>query len=195
MSPNQQLLNKYLSTNSDYIYGAAKNILKKINRTDLADVLVSEVYLRLQGKIDSFSGLTTSSIEAIYIRTMDKQITWGKTKFKKDHIENHFNYDIDNIIDMQNENKYLNDTLLDDNELDRIEEYELQLEEQHHQQNKLNTIYTNLEQLPTDKKILFDLYSNQGYNSSGKLAKFVGISRSSAFALIKDLKERLRKDI
>ena len=195
MSPNQKQLNDYISSNHEYLYTSAKNILKKINRTDLADELVSEVYLRLQSKIDTFSGLTTSSIEAIYIRTMDKQITWGNTKFKKDYIEKKYNQDIDNIIDMQNEDRYLNDDFLDLNELDRIEENEIELEKQHIQQNKLNTIFTNLELLPTDKKILFDLYTNQGYNTSGKLCRYVGISRSSAHALITNLKQQLTKDI
>jgi len=195
MSPNQKQLNDYISSHHEYLYDSAKNILKKINRTDLADELVSEVYLRLQGKIDSLSGLTTSSIEAMYIRTMDKQITWGNTKFKKDYIEKVYNQDIDNIIEMQNEDKYINDDLTDDNELDRIEQNEIELEKQHIQQNKINTIYTNLENLPTDKKILFDLYINKGYNPSGKLSRFVGISRSSAHGLITNLKARLTKEI
>jgi RNA polymerase sigma factor (sigma-70 family) len=195
MSPNQKQLNDYISSHHEYLYTAAKNILKKINRTDLADELVSEVYLRLQGKIDSLSGLTISSIEAMYIRTMDKQITWGNTKFKKDYIEKVYNQDIDNIIEMQNEDRYLNDNMTDDNELDRIEQNEIELEKQHTQQNKLNIIYTNLESLPTDKRILFDLYTNKGYNTSGKLANYVGISRSSAHNLITNLKQRLTKDI
>ena len=191
MSPNQKQLNQYLEYKYNFMYEVAFNILYKIKRNDLANELVNDVYLELNNKIDSFENLTDSMIEAIYIRTMDKQISWSDTKFKKQYIYPQDYLNIDIAIEIQNEGLIQEDILLETNILDEIEANELENEIANENKEKKNIIYTNLDKMTEDKKILFDLYVNQGYNTSGKLAKYVGISRSSAHALITNLKQQL----
>jgi len=193
MSPNQKQLNEYLEKNYKFIYKAAYNILNKIKRNDLTNELVNDVYLQIAKNIESFENLTDSMIEAIYIRTMDKQISWSNTKFKKQYIDSQGYLNIEIAIEIQNEGIINEDILLESNVLDEIEANELEIEISKQNKEKKNTIYFNLEKMSEDKKIIFDLYVNQGYNTYGKLAAYAGISKSSAFNIINILKKELIK--
>jgi lipid II:glycine glycyltransferase (peptidoglycan interpeptide bridge formation enzyme) len=178
----QQIINDYFSIKHKYIYECANNILKKQGRTDLASELVSEACLYLL-EDDRIQPKTPSEVEGILVNWMNKQIIWQKTAFKKKYIEGQ-------TVPLKDSYKpnwlgELDFECLENNEEDMLEkEFEYQ--------NKLNIIQVNLAEMDYDKKVLYDLVFNQGYDTSGKLAAFIKLSRTTCYFLIKDLKEKLK---
>jgi hypothetical protein len=171
----QQIINDYFSIKHKYIYECANNILKKQGRTDLASELVSEACLYLL-EDDRIQPKTPSEVEGILVNWMNKQIIWQKTAFKKKYLD-----------------KTHTDSIKDNQDFADAEFNEEQiLEKEYEYQNKLNIIQVNLAQMDYDKKVLYDLVFNQGYDTSGKLANFIKLSRTTCYFLIKDLKEKLK---
>ncbi len=171
----QQIINDYFSTNHKYIYECANNILRKQSRTDLASELVSEAVLYIL-EDDRIQPTTHSEVEGILVNWMNKQIMWQKTAFKKKYLEDDYTNPIKDNQDFQ-------ESELNEEEI---------LEKEYEYQNKLNIIYVNLSQMDYDKKVLYDLGFKQGYDTSGKLANFIKLSRTTCYFLIKDLKEKLK---
>jgi hypothetical protein len=158
-----------------YIYQCAKNILKKVRRTDLYQELVSECYLYVYSIKDKLVNATDNEIESVIINWMNYQIIWQGTHFKKKYIYGN------------NQDENINIETIDE----PLDEEDI-LEKEMDFQNKLDAILIKVNQLPLDKKILFDVVFNQNINTSGKLAKHIGTSRTTAYWLIKDLKEHLK---
>lgn len=175
------LIKDYFEKNHLYMYEVAKNCLKKIKRPDLAPELVSECYLHLIDDADKKKHkFEAGMIESMAVQFMHKSCIWSKTPFKKKYIIKDTSPNSDKI-----------EAFLQALDTDLSDDDVLQKEFEH--QAKTNLIYANLASLPVDQKNLYDIIFNRGINSSSKLAKYLGTSRSSAYTLIRNLKDQLKK--
>jgi hypothetical protein len=183
-------IDDYFNNNHKYIYDCATNCLKKIRRVDLQQELVTETYLYLIEKAET---LNKEKIAAIITNYMNKSCVWANTRFKIKHLYTDDRLmSIDDMIFDDNTNPDFNEGIFNLNIESEDDEDILHYEKIH--QDKINTIFTNLAQMSTDKKILFDLYFNKGINTSGKLERYLNnsIPRNTCWQMLKKLKEDLR---
>jgi hypothetical protein len=159
----------------DYLLECAHNILKLVNRTDLDTTLLSDAY---QYVIANQHKIEEDKIEASIIRWMTMQIKWKGTTFKKQWI--YVDKKINNNIDTSSLNE-IDETITEEDLLKN----EVLIED------KLRYIFHSVDGFTLDNKILFEAVFLNGINTSGKLAKHTGISRTSCYYLIKNLKTKL----
>ena len=164
-----------------YLLSCANNILKLIKRQDLKHTLVSECYLFLMENKDKLES-KIDLLESVAVRWMTMQVKWSNTSFKKawvypnKHITPHQLEDVESYILIE----------------DKITEEEL-LKAEIEIQEKLNRIQMNLASMSLDQRFLFQNIFEQGINTSGKLAKHTGLSRTGCYYLIKNIKTNLKK--
>ena len=82
-------IDNYYNLNYNYIQECSYNILKKINRVDLKDELITESYLYMTKnaeKLEDYILEGKSKIESIVVNFMNMQIVWSNTNFKREHI-------------------------------------------------------------------------------------------------------------
>ena len=186
MECTKQIIDKYYTDNTPKLQTVASNILTNVSRSDLADTLVTESYLYLIEKEEKLRGKITkalknnkeeSVIESIAVQFMHKQIVWNGTKFKR------------NFVDEDYSNCEYNDELdVDAYELDDEEVMEREFEHM----SKIAHIEAKYQALDVPNRILYDLAIRGEYNTSGKLAKYLNLNRTTSYYLIKNLKEHLR---
>jgi hypothetical protein len=165
-------LDQLLKERYDYLLECAHNILKLVNRTDLDTTLLSDAYeyvIANQHKIDE------DKLEATILRYMTMQIKWKGTAFKKQWIY------VDKKINTNVDTSSLN-------EIDETITEEELLQNEVIIEDKLRYVFDTIGNMTLDKKLLFEAVFLSGINSSGKLAKHTGISRTGCYYLIKDLK-------
>ena len=178
----EKIINKYFTERYDYILECANNILKNIKRQDLKYELVNDAYIYVQTNQEKLKDiLEQGKIEAVVVRWMTMQIKWKDTQFKKAWVY---------------PNKHHTQKLLDDVEAyaildDTIPEEEL-LETEIENQDKLNYINMTIANDTLDQQLLFNDVFYNGINTSGKLAKHTGISRTGCYYMIKYLKDKLK---
>lgn len=165
-------LNDYFTqAKYDWLISVAQNNLAKLNWIQVSDELVSDTYLYLTNQDPSTK--TESQLDAIAVRYIQMQVVWSKTELKKKMIKDQTQLENQIIID-------------DSKTEDEILEFEMDY------QNKLNHIAIYSNQLNLEQRLLFDIVFNLGINNSGKLAKHTGLSRTTCYHLIKDLKETIK---
>lgn len=172
----KEKLDQLFNTRYNYLLECSHNVLKFVSRTDLDTTLLSDAYeyvISNQTKIDE------DNLEATVVRYMTMQILWKGTQFKKKWI-----YADTNI-----------NTNIDTSDLDDIDDSipeELLLENEVEMEKKLRYVFDTINNDTLDQKMLFEAVFLNGINSSGKLAKHTGISRTGCYYLIKNLKEKLK---
>lgn len=174
----EKRINEVFNNRYDYLLECSNNILKLITRQDLKYELVGDAYLHLNKIKDTLS--IDINVESVIVRWMTMQVKWKNTQFKKNWVY---------------PNKHITQSLLEDVESyviidETIPEDEL-LSNEKEIQDKLNHIYNQLKNMSIDKKFLFENIFQQGINTSGKLSRYTGISRTSCYYLIQDLKKQL----
>ncbi len=160
----------------DYLLECSHNILKLVNRTDLDTTLLSDAYEYI---ISNPNKIDEDNLEATIVRWMTMQIKWKGTQFKKQWIYADTKIDtnidtshIDSVDDVISEEELLrNEVIIED---------------------KLRHIFNSINNDTLDQKMLFEAVFLNGINSSGKLAKHTGISRTGCYYLIKNLKTKLK---
>ncbi len=178
----EDIVNQFFSEKYNYLIECANNILKLIKRQDLVYELIGDCYLHITTNKEKLNDLIINgNIEAISIRWMTMQIKWKDTQFKKAWIY---------------PNKHHTSRLLDDVEsyaiIDNIIPEEELLAYEIETQDKLNYLYAKINNETLDQKLLFNDVFNLGINTSGKLSKHTGISRTGCYHMIKNLKDNLR---
>jgi hypothetical protein len=182
-------ISDFFAARYDYLLTCADNSLKLIKRRDLANELVTDCYLYLIDNQDKLNDKINQGIdlEAYIVRWMVMQVKWRDTQFKK------------NWIKKDEKKTYLDDTTHANTDYttmdilmveDDDEENILQKELEH--QNKINHIQTYVNELSFDKRLLYDIIFIKGYNTSGKLSQYLGLSRTPSYRLMKNLKDAIR---
>lgn len=173
-------INQYFTENYKWIEQTANNLTSKLNKRYLASELISNCYLHL---IDiETNNMSDNKIKSIIINYMNMQVIWSNTKIKKSIIKD--------SIQSENVIKYVNQVDDTQSEEELIEEL---LQEEFDIQNKLNFINQWLSTAMLQDRLLFDVVYNQGYNTSGKLARHSGLSRTTCYTIMRKLKEKIRE--
>tara|TARA_R110001632_G_scaffold162493_2_gene280877 strand:+ start:407 stop:970 length:564 start_codon:yes stop_codon:yes gene_type:complete len=171
-------IDSYFSNNNDKLTQVASNILKNINRKDLAGTLVTEAYMYILEKQERLEELINNGkIESIVINFMNKQVKWRGTAFKKTFIKTDSNLEIIDNYDYEDDTEDLEDLL--------ATEYDFQ--------QKLSHIESQKAKLDLPQSILYKLAIEGEYNTSGKLAKKLNINRTSCYFMLREMKEFLRE--
>jgi hypothetical protein len=173
-------IDTYFTTNYKWIEKTALTLTSKINKRYLAHELITNCYLYIIN-LDT-EKMDDNKIKSIVINYMKMQVIWSKTTLKKAILK-------DNI---KPENVVLYTNQVDDSrsEEELIEEL---LEEEFLIQNKINYIHKWLLQAKPEDRLLFDIVYNQGYDTSGKLAKHSGLSRTTCYTMMSKLKQKIVK--
>ncbi len=175
-------LNDYFTNNYTWLEKSAISICGKINKHNLASDLISDTFIHLEKHYKK--EMSDNEIKSIILNYMNYQIIWSKTKLKKDNIIK------DNIVYQD----YIQNKDIVDDEPSSDELMEKWLIEQKQTTDKINYIYIWLENAEPADKLLFDVVYTKGYNTSGKLAKYSELSRTTCYHLIKNLKTKIKED-
>lgn len=179
----ENIINDFFAKRYDYLTECSFNILKKIKRTDLATELVTECLFHIQSNQDKLEKqIKEGKLEAVCVRWMMMQVKWNSTTFKQNWIYSH---KFESEMEFEKLEAY---TLQEDDSKTEEELLEYELETQ----DKLNHIKQYIEHQPLDQRLLFDIIYNKGYNTSGKLSKYIGLSRTPSYRLMKTLKDNIK---
>ncbi len=181
-------IDEFFTNRYDYLNECAYNCLKIINKTHLKSELVSELYEHLTQNESKLSKLIMDNqIEAIAVRWMKMQIVWSKTKFK-----NAWTNPGKQFLDVQFDKRDEYDEKMGKfKQLDDVDEL---IDDGTNKKSLLvkTHIYNYVHSETLDQRILFETVFQNGYNTSGKLAKYTGISRTGCYFLIKKLKDNIK---
>lgn len=181
----------------EYLLECCHNSLKLIRRTDLDSTLLADAYMYVKDNQEKLKDkIEQGLLESIVVNWTYKQVIWRNTKFKKNwilksKIDINQSVDIDEnpseLMDDKNKSilRYIQTLMSDD---------EIALEKELEGQYQLQVIYAYIASLPLDKRILFDMIFKEGIDNSGKLSRHIGISRTTCWYMIKELKEDIRRD-
>ncbi len=162
-------LNQYFTDNYQWLEKTAICLTSKINKRYLAPELISNCFIHLSEAYTP--DMNNNQIKAIIINYMNMQVIWSNTQLKKSILKD--NPEITIIENNDNEEEMLEKEFLF--------------------QNKINHIHKWVAQAKPEDRLLFDIVFNQGYNTSGKLAKHSGLSRTTCYTLITNLKNKIKK--
>tara|TARA_R110002050_G_scaffold74369_1_gene159576 strand:- start:2839 stop:3423 length:585 start_codon:yes stop_codon:yes gene_type:complete len=178
-------IDNYYNLNYNYVQECSYNILKKINRVDLKDELITESYLYMTKnaeKLEDYILEGKSKIESIVVNFMNMQIVWSNTNFKREHIYR---------------DKKINGNILvedlggvDSGDITE-EEY---LAEEMSIQNALGCVKAFISKQDMEVKTLFNTVFILGYSTSGKLSKYIGVNRTTCYYMIRDLKNLIKEN-
>lgn len=175
MSKFKRSVDKYYEANWSRLVGIAGRVLRKLKRDDLADSLVTESYLYVTGKQAQLEALVMSGgLDSVVVNWINRQSQWTNTPWRRDFVD-------DDRMDV---------TVHHDPEW---EESNLEYEHTHAAQyDALSAVVAELG--PVDRR-LYELVFVDGHDTSGKLAKVTGLSRTATWSMIKSLKEKLKREI
>ncbi len=186
----KQIIDEYFDTNYSQLQKIAKNILGKVNKSDMAPELISEAYMYLIDNQDKLQQLVEESgPESIIVRFMQYQILWSKTKFKKNNIINNNNLNLD-IETSEDDDDIINNKYVLEKLITIEDEQEDVLEKEKEFQDKYNELQIRIQNLSKKNQQVWALYQ-LGYNNSGKLSKHIGLSRNTCYHIIRDMREEL----
>jgi hypothetical protein len=178
---NKEILDIYISKNYDELLKSASGILKRVNKQDLASLLVSEAYTFVFESKDSLGELTDNRLKSVFLNYMHKQIVWNGTDFKKNYISNLLlpTSKVEEFCEIHNDVDYEENIYIKN---------ENNLEEEKYKQDLTNQLNQNYFKLSAPDKILFNLYYKSEYNSAEKIAKYINTSKSSVVGMLKKMK-------
>lgn len=173
-------LNQYITNNYKWMEQTAINLTSKLNKRYLAAELVSNCYLHL-ATLDT-EPMDDNKIKSIIINYMNMQVIWSNTKIKKTILKD--NIQPDNVVQYVNQ---IDDSISEEELIEELLEEEFQI------QNKINFIHKWISTARPEDRLLFDIVYNQGFNTSGKLSKHCGLSRTTCYTLIRKLKNKIKE--
>ena len=175
------IIDNYINRNYTKLREVANNILKKHNKQEEADNLITTTYMYLSNNLEKLQDkVQAGQIESIIINHMSKQVQWGNTTFwnelnpKAGKLDYFDNYEYEEVEGYDQE------------------EFDEQIEKGMETQNKIDFLNVVKYTLPMHERILFEMSITGDYNTSGKLAKHIKLNRNCSYFLIKNLKTKLR---
>ena len=197
-------LNTLYATRYTYLLECAFNSLKLIRRTDLAETLLTDAYVyiesnqdKIRDKNNQLEEFDSSLLESIVVNWMYKQCIWSKTSFKINWVYKQ-KLDINDAVDVdgssKNDDGYgFNDDIL--NYINSLTDEEEMLHNEFQHQSKINIIKDYVSTLSTEHQILFDIVFNKGINTSGKLSKYINISRTKCWQTLVEFKNKIKTEL
>jgi hypothetical protein len=166
----KKVLDNYINKNYAEIRAYASYFLSKMGLFIDADTVINNSYIHVLQINDSITD--EDIIKSYLLNTIKYQILWSTSKSHKD----------DRITAIENNTQ---DRIEDDELNDKIKE-----DRNYSFQKGLLEIY-RLSLKDNVQRIVFEAYIDKGYITSRAMATYFGITHTSAYYLIKELKQNL----
>lgn len=208
-SVTELLIANTFSKRYKHLTTCARNILKRVRNSDVDMIhdLISESYIYVYENRTKFEPqILTGGTEAIAVNYMNMQIHWSGSKFKSEFLYPKDSAENKKIVDLKDEegrglfihldHKIYSDenedgySVLSEQEMDEEEHLQQQKEEQ----DRVNNFSVAFEELPADKRMLFNIIYREGFDTTDKLwnyfkANNIKESRTASYYLLKEMKK------
>ena len=169
------MLDQYLQKNYTEVLKYTKHFIQrlKIPSSVEADAVINNAYLHC-AKLE-IEEATEDKAKSYLLNTIKYELIWTQgSKTKKD--------------DIYRSHEYLNDSLDDPSDMD----HKVNLEESYNFKKAMVEIYRNSLD-DRIKKIIFEAYYDKWHSTQTALAKYFNINSTSAYFLIKEIKENINQ--
>lgn len=170
----KEQLDRYINRNYDEVLRYTKHFLKVLNIPSSidADAVINNAYIHCT-KVH-LPEMTQDKAKSYLLNTIKYELIWTQgSRTKRD--------------DIYRSQEYLGDSLDDTTDLD----HKIEIEERHNFKKAIIEIYRN-QQHDRIKRIIFEAYYDKGHSTQTALAKYFNINSTSAYFLIKEIKENIK---
>jgi hypothetical protein len=171
----KRMLDQYIQKNYTEVLKYTKHFIQrlKIPSSIEADAVINNAYLHCV-KLE-IEGVTEDKAKSYLLNTIKYELIWTQgSRTKKD--------------DIYRSHEYLGDSLDDSSDI----EHKVNLEESYNFKKAMVEIYRNSLD-DRIKKIIFEAYYDKGHSTQTALAKYFDINSTSAFFLIKEIKQNIKE--
>jgi hypothetical protein len=171
----KRMLDQYLQKNYTEVLKYTKHFIQrlKIPSSIEADAVINNAYLHCV-KLE-IEGITEDKAKSYLLNTIKYELIWTQgSRTKKD--------------DIYRSHEYLGDSLDDSSDI----EHKVNLEDSYNFKKAMVEIYRNSLD-DRIKKIIFEAYYDKGHSTQTALAKYFDINSTSAFFLIKEIKQNIKE--
>jgi hypothetical protein len=171
----KRMLDQYIQKNYTEVLKYTKHFIQrlKIPSSIEADAVINNAYLHcVKLEMDE---VTEDKAKSYLLNTIKYELIWTQgSRTKKD--------------DIYRSHEYLGDSLDDSSDI----EHKVNLEESYNFKKAMVEIYRNSLD-DRIKKIIFEAYYDKGHSTQTALAKYFDINSTSAFFLIKEIKQNIKE--
>lgn len=170
----KQHLDRYITLNYDEVLRYTKHFLKILNIPSSidADAVINNAYIHCT-KVN-IPDMTTDKAKSYLLNTIKYELIWTQgSRSKRD--------------DVYRSQEYEGDMMDDTTDLD----HKVTVEEQYNFKKAIIEIYRS-QQHDRIKRIIFEAYYDKGHSTQTALAKYFDINSTSAYFLIKEIKENIK---
>ncbi len=170
----KRMLDQYLQNNYTEVLKYTKHFIQrlKIPSSIEADAVINNAYLHCV-KLE-MNEVTEDKAKSYLLNTIKYELIWTQgSRTKKD--------------DIYRSHEYLGDSLDDSSDI----EHKVNLEESYNFKKAMVEIYRNSLD-DRIKRIIFEAYYDKGHSTQTALAKYFNINSTSAFFLIKEIKQNIK---
>jgi hypothetical protein len=171
----KRMLDQYIQKNYTEVLKYTKHFIQrlKIPSSIEADAVINNAYLHcVKLEMDE---VTEDKAKSYLLNTIKYELIWTQgSRTKKD--------------DIYRSHEYLGDSLDDPSDI----EHKVNLEDSYNFKKAMVEIYRNSLD-DRIKKIIFEAYYDKGHSTQTALAKYFDINSTSAFFLIKEIKQNIKE--
>jgi hypothetical protein len=169
------ILDQYISRNYEEVLKYTKHFLKRLNIPSSidADAVINNAYLHCV-KVN-IPDMTQDKAKSYLLNTIKYELIWTQgSRTKKD--------------DIYRSQEYLTDCIDDPTEI----EHKIRLENDHNFKKAMVEIYRNSLD-DRIKRIIFEAYYDKGHSTQTALAQYFDINSTSAYFLIREIKQNIKE--
>lgn len=170
----KEQLDRYINSNYDEVLRYTKHFLNVLNIPSSidADAVINNAYIHCT-KVH-LPEMTQDKAKSYLLNTIKYELIWTQgSRTKRD--------------DIYRSQEYIGDSLDDTTDLD----HKIEIEERHNFKKAIIEIYRS-QQHDRIKRIIFEAYYDKGHSTQTALAKYFNINTTSAYFLIKEIKENIK---
>lgn len=170
----KEQLDRYINRNYDEVLRYTKHFIKVLNIPSSidADAVINNAYIHCT-KVH-LPEMTQDKAKSYLLNTIKYELIWTQgSRTKRD--------------DIYRSQEYIGDSLDDTTDLD----HKIEIEERHNFKKAIIEIYRS-QQHDRIKRIIFEAYYDKGHSTQTALAKYFNINSTSAYFLIKEIKENIK---
>jgi hypothetical protein len=171
----KRMLDQYIQNNYTEVLKYTKHFIQrlKIPSSIEADAVINNAYIHC-AKLQ-MENVTQDKAKSYLLNTIKYELIWTQgSRTKKD--------------DIYRSHEYLEDSLDDPSDI----EHKVNLEESYNFKKAMVEIYRNSLD-DRIKRIIFEAYYDKGHSTQTALAKYFNINTTSAFFLIKEIKQNIKE--
>ena len=175
LSGMKELIDLYITQNYEEVLKYTLHFIKSLSIPDSIDAaaVINNAYLHCIGlQVECY---TTDKAKSYLLNTIKYELIWTQgSRTKRD--------------DLYRSQEYIGDCIDDTTDL----EYKVSIEDRYNFKKAVVEIYrANIDD--RIKKLIFEAYYDKGYSTQTALAKYFDINTTSAYFLIKEIKENIKQ--